>query len=46
MKASPLASFLFDIEDGIADANKTIAAQMTDVTWFGSGEINLDAEVH
>jgi len=38
------AIILFDIEDGIADANKTIAAQMTDVTWFGSGEINLITE--
>jgi uncharacterized protein involved in outer membrane biogenesis len=38
------AIILFDIEDGIADANKTIAAQMTDVTWFGSGEINLRTE--
>ena len=38
------AIILFNIEDGIADANKTIAAQMTDVTWFGSGEINLRTE--
>ena len=38
------AIILFDIEDGIADANKRIAAQMTDVTWFGSGEINLRTE--
>ena len=38
------AIILFDIKDGIADANKTIAAQMTDVTWFGSGEINLITE--
>jgi len=38
------AVILFDIEDGIADANKKIAAQMTDVTWFGSGEINLKTE--
>ena len=38
------AIILFNIEDGIADANKTIAAQMTDVTWFGSGEINLITE--
>jgi hypothetical protein len=35
---------LFDIEDGVADANKKIAAQMADVTWFGSGEINLKTE--
>jgi uncharacterized protein involved in outer membrane biogenesis len=38
------AIILFDIKEGIADANKTIAAQMTDVTWFGSGEINLITE--
>ncbi|MEA2115779.1 MAG: AsmA family protein [Thermodesulfobacteriota bacterium] len=38
------AIILFDITDGIADANKKIAAQMTDVTWFGSGEINLRTE--
>jgi len=35
---------LFDITDGIADANKKIAAQMTDVTWFGGGRINLKTE--
>lgn len=38
------AIILFDITDGIADAKKRIAAQMTDVTWFGSGEINLRTE--
>ena len=38
------AIILFDIKDGIADANRKIAAQMTDVTWFGSGEINLKTE--
>ena len=38
------AIIFFDINDGIADANKKIAAQMTDVTWFGSGEINLRTE--
>jgi hypothetical protein len=38
------AILLFDIEDGIAYANKRIAAQMKDVTWFGSGEINLKTE--
>jgi uncharacterized protein involved in outer membrane biogenesis len=38
------AIIVFDIEDGIADANRKIAAQMTDVTWFGSGEINLKTE--
>jgi len=38
------AIILFDIRDGIADANSKIAAQMTDVTWFGSGKINLKTE--
>ena len=38
------AIVLFDIKDGIADANRKIAAQMTDVTWFGSGNINLKTE--
>jgi hypothetical protein len=38
------AIVLFDIKDGIADADKKIAAQMTDVTWFGSGKINLKTE--
>ena len=38
------AIILFDIKDGIADANRRIAAQMTDVTWFGSGKINLKTE--
>lgn len=35
---------VFDIEDGVADADGKIAAQMTDVTWFGGGEINLNTE--
>ena len=35
---------LFDIKEGVADAKEKIAAQMTDVTWFGSGEINLKTE--
>ena len=35
---------LFDIKEGVADAKNTIAAQMADVTWFGSGEINLMTE--
>jgi len=35
---------LFDIKDGIADANRKIAAQMPDVTWFGGGEINFKTE--
>lgn len=34
----------FDIEDGIADFNKKIAAQTTEVTWMGGGEINLKTE--
>jgi uncharacterized protein involved in outer membrane biogenesis len=38
------AIILFDIKDGIADANRKIAAQTTDVTWFGSGKINLKTE--
>ncbi len=35
---------LFDIGDGIADADNTLAIQMPDVTWFGSGEVNLATE--
>lgn len=38
------AIVLFDIEDGVAEAHKTIAAQMTDVTWFGGGQIDLKTE--
>ena len=38
------AIILFDIKDGIADADRKIAAQTTDVTWFGSGKINLKTE--
>jgi hypothetical protein len=34
----------FDIEDGIADFHKKIAAQTTEVTWMGGGEINLKTE--
>lgn len=34
----------FDAKDGIADFKKKIAAQTTEVTWFGSGEINLKTE--
>ncbi len=34
----------FDIEDGIADFNKKIAAQTSEVTWMGGGEINLKTE--
>ncbi|MEN8143166.1 MAG: AsmA family protein, partial [Thermodesulfobacteriota bacterium] len=35
---------LFNISDGMADAKHKIAAQMTDVTWFGGGEIDLKTE--
>ena len=38
------AIILFDIKDSMANANRKIAAQMTDVTWFGSGKINLKTE--
>jgi len=38
------AIVFFNIEDGMADADKRIAMQMTDVTWLGSGEINLKTE--
>ena len=34
----------FDIDDGIANANNRIVAQMTRVTWFGGGTINLKTE--
>ena len=34
----------FDIEDGIADFHRKIAAQTTEVTWMGGGEINLKTE--
>ncbi len=34
----------FDIEDGIADFHKKIAAQTSEVTWMGGGEINLKTE--
>jgi uncharacterized protein involved in outer membrane biogenesis len=34
----------FEIEDGIADFHKKIAAQTTEVTWMGGGEINLKTE--
>lgn len=34
----------FDAKDGIVDFTKKIAAQTTEVTWFGSGEINLKTE--
>ena len=33
-----------DIEDGIADFHRKIAAQTTEVTWMGGGEINLKTE--
>lgn len=38
------AIILFDIKDSMANANRKIAAQTTDVTWFGSGKINLKTE--
>lgn len=34
----------FDIEDGIADFHKKIAAQTSEVTWMGGGKINLKTE--
>ena len=34
----------FEIEDGIADFHKKIAAQTTEVTWMGGGKINLKTE--
>lgn len=34
----------FDAKDGMADFTKKIAAQTTEVTWFGNGEINLKTE--
>ena len=34
----------FDIKDGIADAEDKIVAQLSKVTWFGGGQINLKTE--
>ncbi|MCG6929970.1 MAG: AsmA family protein [Desulfofustis sp.] len=34
----------FDIKDGIADFEKQIAAQTTEVTWIGGGTVNLKTE--
>lgn len=34
----------FDIDNGIADAEDKIVAQLTKVTWFGGGTINLKTE--
>ncbi len=34
----------FDIKDGIADFRRKLAAQTTEVTWLGGGEINLKTE--
>ncbi len=34
----------FDIKDGIADAEDKIVAQMSKVTWFGGGQVNLKTE--
>jgi uncharacterized protein involved in outer membrane biogenesis len=33
-----------DIKDGIADFDEKVAAQLTEVTWKGGGEINLKTE--
>ncbi len=35
---------LFEINDGVADARRKIAAQMPDVTWFGGGKIDFNTE--
>lgn len=37
-------ALLFDVKDGIANANRRLALQMTDVTWLGGGKINLKTE--
>jgi len=34
----------FDVEDGMVDFHKKIAAQTLEVTWVGGGEINLKTE--
>lgn len=34
----------FDVKDGIADAEDKVVAQLTKVTWFGGGQINLKTE--
>lgn len=34
----------FDIHDGIANADDRIVAQLTKVTWFGGGQVNLRTE--
>ena len=34
----------FDIHDGIANADDRIVAQLTEVTWFGGGQVNLRTE--
>lgn len=34
----------FEVKDGMADVTRKLAAQTTEVTWFGSGEINLKTE--
>ena len=33
-----------DVKDGLADFNDKLAAQLTEVTWKGGGEINLKTE--
>ena len=34
----------FDIEDGVADFDKKLAAQTTEVTWIGGGKIDFKTE--
>lgn len=34
----------FDAKDGMVDVTRKLAAQTTEVTWFGSGDINLKTE--
>ncbi|MBT8361519.1 MAG: AsmA family protein, partial [Deltaproteobacteria bacterium] len=34
----------FEVKDGIVDVTNKLAAQTTEVSWFGSGEINLKTE--
>ena len=38
------ATLRVDVKDGIADFNNKLAAQLTEVTWKGGGEINLKTE--
>ena len=34
----------FEVKDGMVDVTRKLAAQTTEVTWFGSGEIDLKTE--